>query len=400
MGRKEKRKIVLFFMIWTIFLVGICMIVSWQAKENYQNYMLQLTSQVVDNIHIKYPEAEEQIIKNIIQESESESEINTLEKYGIDRRIIASQKQGKEINQKLMIEIVVIIGVGIASMVYFFYLYHKKQIKKWEELDAYCQEMIKGNQTVKIREQREGIESIVTNDIYDMTMLLQQKNEQLDKTNQDIEKLIADISHQIKTPLTSLNMMNDLLYTEMPEEKRKEFLDHMQQELEKIYWLIKTLLNIAKLDSKTLILEKKRNNAYNLLQEIKNDFNAMCEVKQAKIIIETKQKDEIYCDKKWTKEAIGNIIKNALEHGATKVKLNAEENYLYTQIKIEDNGEGISTKDKAHIFERFYKSQNSREDSLGLGLAFCKSIIKNQEGEIKVKSKIGEGSTFILKIRK
>ena len=235
-----------------------------------------------------------------------------------------------------------------------------------------------------------------------MTMMLKEKNKDLQESNQKTDKLIADISHQLKTPLTSLNLMNDLLYTDLPEEKKKEFLDNSSKELEKINWLIKTLLNIAKLDSKTIILKKDFYNAKEMLEEIINNFATMCEVYKSNITLTVKEDNQIYCDKKWTSEAISNIIKNSIEHKGKNIKIQIEENKIYTQITIIDDGEGISPKDISHIFNRFYKAENSKSESLGLGLAFAKSIIKNQDGEIRVQSKKENNSwtKFTIKLYK
>ena len=271
-----------------------------------------------------------------------------------------------------------------------------------QELEKYCQEIIRGEENLELKTQEEGLDSILKNNIYDMTMMLKEKNKDLQESNQKTDKLIADISHQLKTPLTSLNLMNDLLYTDLPEEKKKEFLDNSSKELEKINWLIKTLLNIAKLDSKTIILKKDFYNAKEMLEEIINNFATMCEVYKSNITLTVKEDNQIYCDKKWTSEAISNIIKNSIEHKGKNIKIQIEENKIYTQITIIDDGEGIFPKDISHIFDRFYKAENSKSESLGLGLAFAKSIIKNQDGEIRVQSKKENNSwtKFTIKLYK
>ncbi len=171
-------------------------------------------------------------------------------------------------------------------------------------------------------------------------------------------------------------------------------IKNAKKELEKINWLIKTVLNIAKLDSKTLILAKNNENAYNLCLEVKNNFKAMCEINHANIEIVSNKEETINCDKKWTIEAMNNIVKNAIEHGAKNITIKIEENTIYTKIIIRDNGEGIDKEDLGHIFDRFYKAKNSKESSLGIGLAFCKSIIRNQDGDIRVKSSKKEKDTW------
>ena len=284
-----------------------------------------------------------------------------------------------------------------------FIIYNIKQNKKIKELDKYCKELLKGNYLLDLKEQDESNFSILKNDIYDMTIMLKEKNSILEKNSKDIERLISDISHQLKTPLTALNLINDILYKDLDSKKKEEFLDNAQKELEKINWLVKNILNIAKLDSKTIKLNKKKENGYEILKEIKNNFKPMCEANNAEIKIISNEKEIMVCDKKWTMEAISNIVKNALEHEGKNIEIKVEENNIYTKLEIKDNGEGISKKDISHIFERFYKAENSSNDSLGIGLAFCKSIIDNQNGEIKVRSwqeKDSTGTEFEIKLYK
>lgn len=395
MNSKTKNIIVLIAIISILVISSIAIVTK--SSNQYNQYIYNYTGNIIETIHEKYPEIEEDIIKNILSDN-IKSNNETIKKYGIDEQTIKWTETGAEIKQELLTKLIFIWIIAILVIILMIILNNKKHKRELNMLDEYCKKVIQGIETVKLEEQKEGMYSIVANDIYDMTILLKQKNDELVKNNQNIEKLIADISHQLKTPLTSLNMINDLLYTDLPEEKKKEFLDNMQKELEKIYWLINTLLNIAKLDSKTLILEKEKVKLHEIIEEIKKDFETMCEIRNSKIDIKVDPNTKIYCDKKWTKEALENIIKNALEHGSKNIKITSEQNHIYTQIIIKDDGEGIDKQDLPHIFERFYKSKNSKENSLGLGLAFAKSIIYNQDGDIKVKSKIGEGTSFIIKL--
>ena len=142
--------------------------------------------------------------------------------------------------------------VGIIGIIFIFIIYNIKQNKKIKELDKYCKELLKGNYLLDLKEQDESNFSILKNDIYDMTIMLKEKNSILEKNSKDIERLISDISHQLKTPLTALNLINDILYKDLDSKKKEEFLDNAQKELEKINWLVKNILNIAKLDSKTI----------------------------------------------------------------------------------------------------------------------------------------------------
>ena len=428
MNTKQKRN--LFICIVTICITIILLIIFtiYYIQQNYKESLYNYTNQVVAKIVEKYPDQEEEIIKeiflndtssenaniasnnsnkdNIDDMDNSDNSQNTediLSKYGFDAETVDIENRNFEIIPKLIFIFSMIFVIGILGIILVYTIYIRKQNQKLKNLDNYCKEILKGNYLLDLKEEDESDFSKLKNDIYDMTIMLKEKNGLLEKNNKDIEKLIADISHQLKTPLTSLNLINDILYTDLPEEKKIEFLDSSQKELEKINWLIKTVLNIAKLDSKTLILAKNSENAYNLCLEVKNNFKAMCEIHHADIEIVSNKEETINCDKKWTIEAMNNIVKNAIEHGAKSITIKIEENTIYTKIIIRDNGEGIDKEDLGHIFDRFYKAKNSKESSLGIGLAFCKSIIRNQDGDIRVKSSKKEKDTwteFTIKLYK
>ncbi len=402
MSKKDKKMIICFFTIWTILMIIFGIVIILYLQSEYNNRLYNTTARIISKIHNEVPEKEAEIINKIYSNEDSKKEINSgkeiLNKYGITKSTSTWGDTGMDFSYKVIIGISILFLLSVVSIYFAFLIYYRKQKTKWEKLNTYCQNILKGIDTINLKDEEEGIESIVKNDIYDVTMLLKQANNELTVTNQKTEKLIADISHQLKTPLTSLNMINDLLYDDIPEEKRKEFLDNMHFELEKIYWLINTLLNMAKLDSRTIILKKTPENLYALLDDVKKEFSIMCETEEVEIEINVNKNIEINCDKKWTKEAIANLIKNAIEHNAKKIKVSATKNAVYTRIYIEDDGEGIDSKDIRHIFERFYKTKNSKDNSLGLGLAFTKSIILNQDGDIKVTSKKGYGTKFIIEL--
>ena len=405
MNTKQKRKLSIYIGIILIATILLIIFTIYYIQKNYRESLYLYTNKVISEITKEHPEQEEKIIEEVFLNNSIEEENieDILSKYGFNEENIDIANDNFKSIDKLIFMFSLIFIIGILGIIGLYTIYIRKQNQKLKKLDDYCKEILKGNYLLDLKEQDESDFSKLKNDIYDMTIMLKEKNSLLEKNNKDIEKLIADISHQLKTPLTSLNLINDILYTDLPEEKKKEFLDSSQKELEKINWLIKTVLNIAKLDSKTLILDKKNENAYHLCLEVKNNFKAMCEINQADIEIISNKNETINCDKKWTIEAMNNIVKNAIEHGAKTITIKLEENTMYTKITIRDNGEGIDKEDLGHIFDRFYKAKNSKESSLGIGLAFCKSIIRNQDGDIRVKSSKKEKDTwteFMIKLYK
>lgn len=327
--------------------------------------------------------------EKILEAEDTSGETDILRKYGVEKTEFHPVSAAVEI-----------ACVGLVNGLFFFAvsLYdRKKQNEKLEKMEKYCEEILAGQETLQLDDNEEGRFSILNNKVYDITMLLREKNAYLEESKEELEKFLADISHQLKTPITSLHMANELLRLDLPEEKKALFLDNMQKDLVKIEWLVKGILNLAKLDSQTLTLKKEEVDIKRLVEEVKERFAVLCEVTGSSIDEEGDGKAKLWCDFRWTKEGVCNIVKNAIEHGATRVKISWEENYIYTKITIEDNGEGIDEEDLPHIFERFYKSKNAKEDSVGLGLAFTKSIVTHQEGDIEVSSQKQRGTKFILK---
>ena len=395
---KERKKflveIVIAFTAFILFLI----LISFNIRKLYQKRLYNSYNIVINNIHENYPESEEEIIQKIFKKNIEEQAI--LEEYGINENTINFETNHMLFTNEIYFRIYLgtIIFLGILFFILLRYL--KLQDQRIEKLTNYTNQVLSGNYKLMIADNDESSLSILENRIYDMTVMLKEKNDFLKEDKQKLEQLLEDISHQIKTPLTSINLLNELLYQDVPKERKKEFLDNMQNELKKIEWLIKNLLYLAKLDAKMLEFKIENRNIYELLQESVNEFSILSEVNQVSIHVDCENNITMDCDPKWTKEAINNLIKNSIEHLAKNIQIIVKSNYLYTQIEVIDDGEGIKKEDLKNIFKRFYKAKNSKSSSLGLGLAFVKGIVENQNGCIKVKSRENEYTRFIIKIYK
>ena len=392
------------------FVISVCvlalagLISTWifaGAVERENNrWLYDVTDSLVTEIVRRYPDVEEETIRQMTSDGVASQKESVLKKYGIEEDNFLPKRTGG--NQQVMIVggVTGILFLVCAGCVGIFLYAMKRQRKQIEELEQYCEEVLQERATLELRDNEEGRFSLLKNKVYDITVLLREKNQLLEKNKKETERLIADISHQLKTPITSLRMTNEILYMDMPSEKRMTFLDNMQADLLKIEWFVKTILNLAKLDSKTLTLKREETMAAELSEKMIDSFKIFCEVSGCRIASSGEEDITLWCDKKWLLEALHNILKNALEHGAAHIALLWSENNLYTKLEITDDGEGIEKEELPHIFERFYRMKGSREDSMGLGMAFTKSMIAYQNGEVKVKSKKGEGTTFIVKIYK
>lgn len=282
-----------------------------------------------------------------------------------------------------------------------FYIVTKKRYKKIADLNNYLSLVCAGNYLIDIKDNTEGELSILKNNLYKVIVLLRSKNELLEKDKIYLADSLADISHQLKTPLTSLMVMVDLLKDEKNIDKQKEFISIIEIQISKIKWLVENLLKLSKLDAGTIKFKKEKIDVLSVITKSLSPFLVQMEMKN--ISLETTINDFSFTgDLNWTSEAVENIIKNCIEHTDDNGKLNIETGVtnIYSYIKITDNGCGIKKKDLPHIFERFYQGENSSKESVGIGLALAKTIVENQGGSIEVTSEENVGTEFIIKFNK
>lgn len=282
-----------------------------------------------------------------------------------------------------------------------FIVYTKKRYKKIEKLNDYLVRVLAENDTDEILDQEEGELSILKTNIYKTTSTLKYQKELLSDDKKNLAAALADISHQLKTPLTSMMVMNDLLVDEKDEDKRIEFLNTQSSQLDRMNWLIQTLLKLSKLDAGTIVLKREDVPATELVEEAIKPFEIQFDLRNISFESDV-SKVNIRCDKNWTVEAIQNIIKNCIEHmeDGGQLFVSLADTNIFTQLTIKDTGCGIAADDIPHIFERFYKGKNAGKDSVGIGLALSKSILEEEQAEINVESTEGVGTRFIIKFYK
>lgn len=269
--------------------------------------------------------------------------------------------------------------------------------KEVEQLSEFVKGYISGEEP-DIRDNREGVFNILKNDIYS---LVKKKNEQIKVTETERDKLsdyMADISHQLKTPITSMMVMADLLEEAEPG-KQAEFIHNIQVSLNKMEWLVGALLKMAKLDSHVIDFIKKDINTSELLEAVKPSVAILLDINNQ--TIKLKRDCVIHCDKRWTVEALTNIIKNAIEYSSKNsvIAVDSGENPMYSWISVKDSGLGMDKTEYAALFKRFENSTN--ENGFGIGMPLALSIVKGQGGDIDVDfGGDGQGTTFIMKFFK
>ncbi len=215
-----------------------------------------------------------------------------------------------------------------------------------------------------------------------------------------LRRTISDISHQLKTPIAALNIYNGILQQETADAATvREFTSLSEQELDRIESLVQSLLKMAQLDAGAITLERAPENVFDLLEHIKRQYSFRAEQEGKEIVLEGDEQTVFSCDRTWLTEAIGNLVKNALDHTAQgdRILVRWQQSPCLTQITVEDTGSGIHSEDLYHIFKRFYRSRFSKDtQGVGLGLPLAKSIVEAHQGSIEVHSKLGQGTAFTI----
>lgn len=300
------------------------------------------------------------------------------------------------------------LAAGIVFTVSFLLIsgtliFTKWRYKEIEKLSGYLQQIASGDFHLDVRDNNEGELSILKNNIYKVTKMLSSHSDVLQEDKAKLTNAISDISHQLKTPLTSMMVMADLLRDKhLDENKRLEFTRNIQIQLKRMEWLVSSLLKLSKIDAGTIVFKKEKVLVRSLIQNAVEPLLVPMDIKMQQLDV-TGNPDAVFLgDYHWTTEALVNILKNCVEHTGEggKISVQFSENALYTEIIISDNGKGIAKEDLPYIFKRFYKGKNASEESVGIGLAMAHSIITSQNGDIEVKSQTGAGTIFHIKFYK
>ena len=407
MKNKEvlKKYIIFTIAIFAIFIIMMAIVNHIQYSSYNQNSNLAI-NQIINNIKKSYPEAN---INEIIQilSSDNLEQTDSLKEYGInidkDTAILSNQQNSKifiAANVSLLVTLLLII-------ICIFIHYNKNQNKNISEITKYIEDINKGIYNLSIQENSEDELSILKNELYKITVMLREQSENSLKDKMQLKKSLEDISHQLKTPLTSITIMLDNLLDNpsMDLDVRNDFIKSIYREISNINFFIQALLKLSKFDANTIKFNRREEKIEDIIEQAKQNVASLCDLRKIKIetIPDLGQahfrKPGLVCDIKWQVEAITNIIKNCVEHSKNGSKINIKygKNDLYSEILIEDEGSGIDQEDLKHIFERFYKGKNSSKDSVGIGLSLAKTIIEKDNGYITVESEIGKGSKFCIR---
>ena len=384
--------IIVFLIIGNIFFF-------YQYHSYTQNYNNKIAS-LVNLLDKEYPDIDRNELISILNSNDKVSE-DIFSKYGIDIQ-----------NESIIIEndrlfsgfIIVynILFIGLALSIILLYLKHEKDQNKEIKKIARCiEEINKKNYSINIDENSEDELSILKNELYKITIMLKEDAENSKKDKLKLKDSLSDISHQLKTPLTSINIMLDNILDkpDMDSNTKEKFIQNIKREITNISSLVGEILKLSKLDASVIKFEEQQVFIDDIVKSAISNVEMMAELKNINIEVNNRDNIKLVCDAKWQIEAITNVLKNCIEHSKddSTITIDIDSNKIYKQITIKDNGEGIDEKDLPHIFEKFYKGKNSSKDSVGIGLALAKTIIEKDNGSIKVDSKKGKQTTFVIK---
>lgn len=400
---KNKVKLKQFLIIFSnlfLILIFIFIIINIYLYKSYnKNFNIKLT-EIIYEIKEKYPKVSDDEIINILTSKNKND--NLFKKYNIylDDIIISN-------NKSLFSKIIIINTLFVIFIVLIFFisflLFNKKKDREIDKITKYVKEINKGNYKLNIDEMSEDELSILKSEIYKTTIMLKESSKNANKEKIELKDSLSDISHQLKTPLTSILIILDNLMDDpnMNKEVRDDFIKDIKREVNNISFLVQSILKLSKFDTNTIDFIEENVFLKDIINDAIEKLLMLSDLKNISFNFKIDNNIKIKCDYKWQVEAISNILKNCIEYAKinSTIEIIGIDNMVYTEIKISDIGVVIDKKDINHIFERFYKGKNALPDSIGIGLSLAKAIINKDNGTISVKSSNNK-TTFIIKYYK
>lgn len=357
-------------------------------------------SSIITILKTKYPQLTPTEIADILNGKTSTKE-ETLAVYGVDIENTSAILEQDELHRKYTILGTAVILVGASLIVGIFLYYIHTRNKKLQDIIDLIARINAHDYSLDIESTSEDELSILKSELYKTTIVLKEAalNSQNDKLR--LKDALSDISHQLKTPLTSIMIsLDNLEYIDRLSEKdKKDFLKTIQRETSKISFLVQSLLKLSKLDTNTIDFHSRPTTVDKLVESAIANVELIADLKNVPIEVKGDLQSEILCDPDWQVEALSNILKNAIEHSKASepVLITAHKNKIYTSLSINNRGGLIDKKDLPHIFTRFYKGKNATTESVGIGLALAKAIIDKEDHSITVDSNPTDGVTFTIK---
>lgn len=383
--------------------MGVCAVLCGvlqrrQSMEQNLEYW-RIYAGIVGNVKVYYPEVrEEEIVQILNGQGNAELGRDVLESYGIFSENMYGDGSLGERDLLLFL-----LCLGVMGGVLYDQLRRSRELRK---LCLYMDRISHGDYSLEVNRNREDEFSGLRNEIYKLTVFYKKQAEHALENKRALAAAVADISHQLKTPLTSLAVLADNLLEnrDMETQVRQRFVGEIARQLNGMKWLVTTMLKISRLDANVVTLEKKEVSLRELTREAVQNLELSAQWRDVRMENCVAEGLVITGDRKWLGEALTNIVKNAVEHSPQGgvVEITAQENDVYLQMEVRDQGEGIRQEDQKHLFERFYQGARSGPDNAGIGLSLAKEILEKHDGYITVNSSGEErkGSVFCIRFLK
>lgn len=397
---KQIKGFLLFLCLFALLLVGTGTVLTFHQVNDVEILWLTHDEAVVSSL-LEQGVSKETIVTALMNTEISEDGRSLLAAAGLGQqaetnlRPFLNQFQQSTLCLTLC-AVMLLLFVLVVGMFVFFW----KRKRLYQQADKVLANYINGDYSCHLPQNYEGGIFQLFSSAEQLATMLQSKNETEHKAKEFLKDTISDISHQLKTPLSALAMYQEIIENEPDNvETVKQFAAKMGISLKRMEQLILSMLKITRLDTGNIIFEKNKCYVSELISHSINELTTRAKNENKQIQVDGDSEQQLICDMAWTSEAIGNIVKNALDHTQTGgiVRITWERTLAMFRILISDNGTGIAPEDIHHIFKRFYRSKHSLDtQGIGLGLPLAKSIIEGQGGVISVQSEIGNGTTFTL----
>lgn len=390
------KRCLLVVLLVSVLLTVILTIFNAIEYRSYRHTTNIYIDNVLSNIRFDYPEVNIDELIKILNDPNLKSG-NILASYGIDLNETTAILKSDLLNKKFTIlrTSLIVLSFLILSSVYLYYIFSKE--KKIKSITALLERINSQDYSLDISTTSEDELSILRTEVYKTTLMHRHRAQNAVEDKANLKRSLEDISHQLKTPLTSVSIATDNLIEidDMSKEERIEALKSIRRETDKINFLIQSLLKLSKLDTNTVQFDAKMMNIKSIIAVSIENVSLIADLKDVKFDIEGPD-STILCDAAWQTEALTNIIKNAVEHSLERstITIEIEKSKMFTTISINNRGEHIEMSDIPHIFERFYRGKNATPGSVGIGLALASSIIKAEQGRLTVESNEKDGTTF------
>lgn len=415
---KNKQAVKSLLLTGVVLVVGVVVYMSWIGwyTHKYKNIENTYIRCIMENVISQYPDFDMEEVAIILNKSYSELESSTTseEFYSILRKngITDNTFYIKDMSDIRNVNIIVstlIIGVMSVLFIICFYIYLRRRKNAIVQLQDYMDKISRGNYELEINDNSEDELSSLKNSLYKIMVYMKEQADSARIKKVMLAQSVSDISHQLKTPLTSTQILLDNLNDnpDMEYATRKKFIYEALNQVNGMSWMIVTMLKLSRIDAGVVEFNNETISINKIIEEAVGNLEVIAEIKNVNIekyidnYNENKlNKSDIYIngDYNWNREALQNIIKNAIEHSRHKgtVKINITDNDVYTAVYITNRGDKLSDQRQKQIFERYYSEAKYEDNSMGIGLPLAKAVIEKQGGYISVESD-DEETVFIVK---